>query len=835
MSSLLQDLRYAARMLVKNPGFTIAVVLTLALGIGINTAIFTLFNIWLRPLPVKDPDTVVRLDYRAANKLNAWSFPDYVYFRDHGQALSGLIAQSTEIIQMGGQNATDEPERLVAKFVSDNYFSVLGGKLSLGRTFTSEENSAPGKHPVAVLSYQFWQRRFGGDDRILGQTMLLKDSPFVVIGVMARDFVGLESRALDLWLPLMMRAEIPPVYSLSPRNGDWFGARGSRWLNVYGRLAARQSLEDARAEASVLAGQLIAAFPEIDSKDSVSVIKPSIYGESNRVFWQLMITVLSATGIILLIACSNIANLMLARAAARQKEIGIRLCLGASRARLVRQLLTESVLLAGLGGAVGLFVAWWSLEGFLAAPLLSRVGVQGRDLTVLNLNPDARILTYTLLLSLLSAVAFGLVPALRASGTDLIATIKDEGASFGMRLARSRLRDALVVAQVALCLVLLIAAGLLLRGVIRAGAIDPGFELKRVLQVDFEFTPSGYDQARAEQFHHDLAARLEAAPGVESVSRAFGAPMGWRSPATITLSGEQEAAAVTTASALFNAVTPNYFQTVGLPIIRGRSFTEDEMRNAAEVVVVTESAARNLWPNQEPLGKILRVEPGAKVRQMGSVIFSAARVIGVARDAQTIQLGEVPPIFLYMPLSKPQGLYATVLVRTSGDAREIKSLVRAESASLDAALSLGMSSPEENIANSGQVRNARTASQLATGLGLLALILAAVGIYGVMAYSVTRRTREIGIRMALGASRQDVLRLVVGQGLRLVGLGAILGVAGGAGVSRVLSAQLFGLSPFDPIAYLGVSLFLVAIAMIAIYLPARRAATVDPMVALRHE
>ncbi len=830
LADLWQDLRYAVRMLRKHPSFTTVVVLTLALGIGVNTAIFTGFESQLRPFPVKDPDTVVELNYRGANQGWGFSYPNYLYLRDHTQILSDLIVRSQEKFLLGVNAASEGSEEITGEFVSDNFFSVLGGGAILGRTFTPEENRVPGKDPVVVLSHPFWQKRFGADPNIIGRSLLLTGKPFTVIGVTDPGFVGLNLQMPAIWVPLMMRASMPSVYERHYSEQDSFGARSFRWLNLAGRLKLGRTFEESRAETTVLQTQFANAYPEVDPKDVVRVIP--LAGEDENT-WQLMVLVLAATGLVLLIACSNIANLMLARAAGRQKEIGVRLCLGASRGRVVRQLLTESLLLAGLGGASGLLLSWWSI-GFLKGALISRYGGPDPETLALNFSPDLRVLAYTFLLALFSGIAFGLAPALRATRTDLVATIKDEGTSFGRRLTRSRLRNGLVVAQVALCLVLLIPAGLLLRGLVRALKSDPGFEASRVLVVGYSLELSGYDEPRAERFHQELVARLTALPGVQSISLSD-TPQFGIGHATITLPGEGEAPDGRLDRIPYTEVSHNFFETVGIPIVRGRGFSEDEIRTRAPVFVVSESAAQNLWPNEEPLGHSVRIEQSASDLKSATAAFPSAQVIGVARDAQTARPGEVPPVFLYVPMIQSNWTDLSLLVRTSDDAREMRPLARATARAMEPTVRLWINSLEENIALSRRVTETRAASDLAVVLGLLALLLAAVGIYGVMTSSVSQRTREIGIRMALGAARGDVLRMVLGQGLRLVAIGAALGVAAGAAISRVLSALLFGLSPFDPIAYLSVSLLLGAVALAAIYLPARRASTVDPLVALRHE
>jgi len=813
MQTLWQDLRYGARMLWKKPGFTAVAILTLALGIGANTTIFSFFNFLLRPLPVKDPDTLVRLEYRAANRWGGgdYSFPDYLHFHEHAKSYSGLMATKGNIFLLDSQ--TPDPQRVFAMFVSGEFFSVLGAGLGLGRTFTPEEQRAPSQAPVAVLSYYFWQRHFAGDPQIVGKTLRFHGQSFTVIGVTARDFVGLDSQVPDVWLPLLMCDAMTTEWARAYKKGEGLGAHDTRWLRVYGRLKPGVKLEQARAEADLLMSQLLNANPEINAKDRADV--RSAAPQLNRDDWRFWGMVLGATLVVLLIACSNVANLLLARAAERQKEIGMRLCLGASRARLIRQLLTESLLLVGLGGLAGLLLAWWS-AGLLAAELLHTLGEGGWQ--VLDFTPDRRVLGFTLLLSLLSGVIFSLAPALRATRADLVAVIKDEGAALGQRLTRSRLRSGLVVTQVALCMVLLAVAGLLLHALVRATTRERGFETKQVLALNLDFDPSGNNNTRQQQIEQALAERLETLPSVLSLSRTTGL-----SSVRITVPGAGETSQTTSASCY--PVTPKYFETLGIPLLRGRGFTEVELRAGAEVIVVSETTARNLWPGEDPLGKLVKQSK------------ATFQVIGVARDAQNEQPGEIPPILFYRPLrlnDRDVGRdEPNLLLRTERDLNELKAAVRAAAQALDPALKLEAHSLENFLNGMNEVRQAKAALELTVLFGLLALLLASTGLYSVMAYAVSQRTREIGIRMALGAQAGNVLRLVLRQGMKLVLLGVALGTAAALAVTRMVKSLLFGLSVIDPLAYAGVVFLLLLVALLACWIPARRATKVDPMIALR--
>ncbi|HEY3579621.1 MAG TPA: ABC transporter permease, partial [Pyrinomonadaceae bacterium] len=625
---------------MKRPGFTFVVVATLALGIGVNAAIFSVFNILLRPLPVKEPESIVRLySEEAGYRSDSFSFPDYAYIRDHNQSFSDVLAVfEVEHFLLGENRPNNDPEEIVGNFVSDNYFAMLGGSTQLGRFFTTEENSVPGRDAVVVLSYGFWQRRFGSDAQLVGKSIKLNGKPFTVIGITHPDFIGLRHEMPDIWLPLAMRAAMPAANfdDVAPEKLDWYGGRDLPWLSIFARLKPGKTATEARTEMNVLLGQFDPAQSTDGSKRSIAVdpindLKVPIEA------WMFIGMVLGATGLILLIACLNIANMQLARAIARQKEIGVRLCLGASRWRLIRQLLMESMVLSIVGGVAGVLLAWWTLNLFLSVVFV-RYGGAEMMRVVIDLTPDWRVLTYSFGLALLSGIAFGLVPALRATRSDLIGVVKSEGATATTRSARSRLSSVLVVAQVSICFVLLLSAGLLLRSVQLNLATNPGYEAKNLLSVKYSLELSGYDAERAKVFQQQFMTRLAALPGVKSVSLDR-VDMG---RGMITLLDRDGAGPKQFSSVPLKEIPSTFLDTIGTPLAAGRAFTAEEEKSHTPVLIVSEATARNLWPGESALGKLMRIEQ--PLRDGGSkMIFSSAQVVGVARDNQIYQSGETPP------------------------------------------------------------------------------------------------------------------------------------------------------------------------------------------------
>lgn len=826
---MFQDLRYSLRSLLKRPGFALVVIATLALGIGVNAALFSVFNNLLSPLPVKEPESIVRFFFeQGSRRSDLFSFADYSYIRDHNQSFSDVIAVFEEERFLLGENRPNrDPEEILGNFISENYFTTLGGTTLIGRSFTAEENSVPGRDAVVVLTHGFWQRRFGSDPQLVGSSIKLNGKPFTVIGITHPEFVGLRREMPDIWLPLAMRAAMSTdgFEDVAPEKRDWYGGRDFQWLSIYARLKPGRTAPEARTEMNMLLGRLDTQA-STGPKQTIAV---DPINDLNFPFeaWMFIGMVLGATGLILLIACLNIANMQLARAIARQKEIGVRLCLGASRWRLIRQLLTESLVLSIVGGVAGVLLSWWTLNLFLSV-VFQRYAGDDMVRIALDLKPDWRVLTYSFGLALLSGIAFGLVPALRATRPDLMGVVKSEGATTTAGSARSRLSSALVVAQVSICFVLLIPAGLLLRSVQLNLATDPGYEAKNLLSVGYSLELSGYDAERAKIFQDQLITRLRALPGVQSVSL----DRTYLGNGIVTLLDHGDANPKQYSSVSIEEIPDAFLETIGTPLAFGRAFTVDEVNARTPVIIVSEATARGLWPGESALGKLLRIEQPTGDGET-RMIFSSAQVVGVARDNQIYNSGATPPLLVYLPGASPGEMDTSVLVRTSTDAAALKDLARREAYAIEPVLRLFVKTFEERIAWEQGIMSA--ASHGATALGTLALMLAVIGLYGVMAWSVVQRTREIGIRMALGAQARNVLTLVLKQGMKLVLIGAIIGIPASLAVARVLSSLLVGLTTGDALTIGLVTLVLMLVTLVACYLPARRATRVDPLETLRYE
>jgi predicted permease len=839
MRTLWQDLRYGARTLWQSPGFTVVAVLSLALGIGANTSIFSFVNaVLLKSLPVADPSRLVYVFSGSRSApYNVASYPDYVDFRDKNEVFSSLIAYSPISVSL---NDNDQPDTISGLIVSGNYFDTLGVRPVLGRAFLPEEDKTPGSNPVVVISHALWQSRFGGDRSVVGKKLLMDGQPFTVVGVAPANFNGAETgRTNDLYVPLAMQALVRPPrggYS-GEMNPDLLSRRGPRWLDMIGRLKPGVTAEQAQAAMSTLAAQLAQAYPDTN-KDVTAAVTPASQGDPTERGTLLSVAklLLAVVGLVLLIACANVANLLLSRATGRRKEISIRLALGASRWRLIRQLLTESVLLSIIGGALGLLLAFWVVDALRTIAPPANLFPVAYDFSL-----DKSVLAFTLLLSVVTGIVFGIAPALQASNPDLVASLKDETplmSGQGSWLARRlSLRSLLVVAQVALSLVLLIGAGLFLRSLRQAQRIDLGFDPDHVLTMPLNINLLRYTKTQGQDFYRQVIEQVEQLPGVQSATLTRTPPLSGASrQSTVIVEGQDSPDRVSHSEGggmndemgnvtLVSSVALKYFQTLNIPLLRGRDFTAQDREGTPGVVIVNQRFAARYFPGADPIGR--------------RISFNGAQgpwleVVGLARDSKYITVGETPATFVYQPLAQRHESGMTLLVRTSGDPASATSAVRGAVQQLERNLPLNVARPmTELLAMS--LFPARMGALLLGCFGLLALLLATVGLYGVMSYSVSRRTREIGIRMALGAQSGNVLRLVLREGMTLVAGGIVLGLVVAFAVTRLLAGFLYGISPTDPVAFTVIALLLSAVALVASLIPARRAAKVDPMIALRYE
>src|SRR5262245_896543 len=813
MQTLWRDLRYGARMLMKRPGFTLGVALSLMLGIGLNTTIFTVVNaLLLAPLPgVDQPQHLVGIySTRQGSGYFNVAYPDFAYFRQRCQSFSGIAAHWPTPFALGSGG---DPVKVDGAIVSGNYFATLGLKPALGRFFLPEEDLTPGAHPVAIISYKLWRRQFNADSEVIGKTIALNGQRFTVVGVAPAGFKGtLTGLVAEIWVPLMMYTVALPGAGELARGPDML------YLMAFGRLKAGVALAQAQAELNGYARQLEQQFPDTNKERGVNLASASGAHPALRgVLTAFLAILMAVVVIVLLIACANVANLLLASAAARRKEIAVRLSLGATRWRLIRQLLTESVLLSLGSGVLGIFLALWATGFFLS--LLPPTGLPFAP----DLSLDRRVLGFTLLLSLLTGIVFGLAPALQATKPDLAQALKDEMATSGYR--RARLRSLLIVAQIALSTLLLIGAGLLIRSLQRAQTLDPGFDAERVLTLSFDTQLLGYDATKSETFQQELLRRVAALPGVQAASIARFIPLGPAGDSLpVVLEGQPPEREITIG---YNLVAQDYFQTLGISLMRGRGFTAQDRRGGPNVLVVNEAMAQRLWPNAEPVGQRLRIRN------------DSFEVIGIARNAKYRSLSEELRPFLYFSVLQLEAARIPagdlkLLVRSAGEPAGVIAVIRKEAQALDANLPLFDVQPLSEGMRFALIPT-QLAGTLLSAAGMLALVLASVGIYGVVAYAVGQRTREISIRLALGAQAADVLGLVVRQGLLLTSVGIALGLAAALALTRVMSSFLLGVSATDPLTFGVIALLLALVALAACWVPARRATKVDPMIGLRCE
>jgi predicted permease len=815
MNTLWQDLRYGARMLLKHKGFTLVAVLSLALGLGANTAIFSLINtLLLRPLPIQQPEQLVALNNVGENRMfSNFSYLNYQDLRDRNEVFSDLIGYRITPLSLSHDGVN---ERQWGYEVSGNYFAVLGVRPALGRFISAADDRTPGAHPVVVISHKYWQRSFGGAPEVAGKEVIVNGRRYTIIGVAPQGFLGTEiASAAEFWFPLAMQAQIEV-------GSNWLDKRGAEILFVQGRLKPGVSAAQAQTAINLIAAQLEREYPDDNTGKRITLSPPGLFGNSMRGNMLGFVGLLMAVvGLVLLLACINLANLLLARAADRRREIAVRLALGASRFRLVRQLLTESLLLACGGGLLGLLPALWLVDLLKAFKLPPNVPV------VFAIQVDYRVYLFTFLLSLATGVLFGLLPAWQATKTDLVSALKDEGAfSSQWRAARTiSMKSGLIVLQVALSLILLVGGGLMVRALQQANTLKLGFEPQHAAELSFDLRLQGYESAQRKEFQKRLWERVRNLPGVQAAGLADLLPVDLHfSRTAVYLEGRLPERNARVPSAMYNLAGPGYFQAMGTRLLQGREFTAQDDEQALQVAIINESFARRFFPGENPLGKQF---------SLGRPEAAKVQVIGVVEDGKYAGLNEDPKPYVSRPLWQSQVGSTSVVVRTAGDLPALIAAVRREVQQLDPQIPVATSTLVEKL--SLPLLPARIVASVLGGFGLLALALAAIGIYGVMSYAVAQRTREIGVRMALGAEAIDVVKLIVRQGMTLALAGLAIGLAGALAATRLMASVLYGVSATDTTTFVVVPLLLALVVLIACYLPARRAAKVDPIIALRCE
>ncbi len=823
MNTLLQDIRYAFRMLRKNASVTIFALASLALGIGANAAIFAVVDAFFwRPFPVSDPGKLVALfttDTKNPGLLpvSRLNFEDY---RDKTDVFSGLAA-----VGFTGVDVTDQKEttRAPAFLATGNYFDVVGVRMLLGGGFRSDQDEPVGAHPVVVLSNGCWKRRFGGNQQIVGSAITVNRMSYTVVGVLPESFTGMfPGFTPDLWLPYGMRLQVQPAFSFITEN------RRGVWLAPVGRLKPGVSLAQAQAALKTFASHLEKEYPDANLGRNVALktlaeARANPTGAARNPLPRMAALLMIAVGLILLIACANVANLLLARASTRQMEIAIRIATGATRGRLLRQLLVESLVLSLAGAAGGLLVAQWLTS------LLMSLQPPGPFPFVLGARLDPRVLLFTFAVATLTGLLFGLVPAIQASNPNVQGKLK-EGSRQADAGARGALRRSLVVGEVALATVALFATGLLLRSLREATAIDPGFRSEKVLTLNLDVSLQGYDPARGAQFYSQLLDRVHALGGVRSATVSSRLPLAFGLQRTVFVEGDVPSDRERGVLVNVATVGADYFRALEIPVVSGRAFGPEDVEDSPPVAIINETMAKQFWPGQNVLGRAFRFP----LSSGGAKFTEPLRIVGVARNSKYVTLGEEPIAFAYLPFRQNYTPGMSLLVRTEGDPASVLPAIRREVAALDPGLPLFNVQPLTSQIQAGLFLS-RVGAYLLAAFGALALLLTTVGTYGVIAYSVTRRIPEIGLRMALGAGPSKILTMILANGMRLVGIGLAIGLAGALLLGRSLSPILFGVGAGDPATLVAVTFGVGAVALAATLLPARRAARLDPMIALRTE
>jgi predicted permease len=807
-----QDVKYGMRALAKSPGLTAAAVLSLALGIGANSTVFTWAQAFMfQPLPgVVEQGRIVSFSTSWQNGkecCGSVSYPDYRDYRDRNTTLEGLLVADAEGVSLTHDGRA---ERAWAQLVSGNYFDVLRLRPTAGRFFLPEEDRTPGTHPVVVLAYHYWQRRFGGDIGILNQNVTINQQPYTVVGVGPEGFQGtMVAFQLDIFIPVMMTTSV--------KGSDRLEARDSHWLYMLGRTKPGVNIEQVQTDFARMSADLGREYVK-SNEGKGSVVDPLWRAKNGATehMGPMMGILMGVVALVLLIACANVANLLLARAVGRRREIAIRLSLGAGRGRLLRQLLTESMLLAVAAGAGGLLLAYWTKNLFMYLAPVTDVPV------VLPFEVNTQVLLFTGAISLATGLLFGLAPALQATRADVVPALKDESAGAGGARGKSRLRGALVVAQVSLSLVLLITASLFLQSLLNTQTTNPGFD-KNLLLAGMDLFPSGYTPERGRVFYEQLLERVRALPGVESATLGRFIPLGLSGTSSTTIQVDgYEPAPDESPFVYFNHIGPDYFRTMGIPILSGREFTTADRADAQSVCIVNEATMRRYFGGTDPIGRTVKI---------GTVSLT---VIGVARDTKMRSLTERPRVQMWLPVLQRYRPDIYLHTRAAGDPAALAPAVQEAVRSLDPTLPLfGIRTMTTHIEAGAIVQ--RTGGTMLGIFGTLALVLAAVGLYGVIAYIFSQRTREMGIRVALGAGRRDILRLVIAHGAWLAGIGLVIGLGASVMLMPLLESQLVGVGGRDFMTFASTALTLAAVALAASYIPARRAAKVDPIVALRYE
>jgi len=819
MDNWWQDFRYALRGLSRSKAFTFFAVLTLGLGIGVNTAIFSVVNAFLfRPLPVADPDQLVVIASQTdlVEFPIGISYPNFLDYRERDDVLQDAIVYVPAAVSL---RRDGEAQRVWVEIVSGNYFDMLGVSALYGRTFNREETEVPGAAPVMVLDYGYWEREFGADPSVVGSSVEVNGSRYTIIGVAPPHFPGTEFViGVNGYLSMMM------IDSLQPEYSGVLDSRAAKFFRSMGRMQPGVTVEQASASLNALADELEAEYPQDNRATDLAVIpemlarpEPSVSGQLPTLAKLFM----GLVTLVLLIACANIANLLIARASTRYKEIAIRSALGAGRLRIVRQLVAESIVLGLLGGVVGVLFGLWA-SGYLAA------GASGLSLDVpvrVDLHPDYRVFGFAFLMAMAAGVIAGGIPAWRASRGNLVAVLKEGGRS-GDGGSGQYLRSTLVVAQVAVSLVLMVAAALFMRSLQNARNLDFGFRVEDTLMASVDPGLAGYDEERGRQFYRDLVEKARTLPGVLSASIAGYVPLGGRA-GLLPVRPEGAVEEGDGLAALYNVVGADYFRTAGTTVLRGRGITDRDTADAPPVALVNESLAQALWPDEDAIGKRFTI---------GSRSETWIEVVGLTEDSKALMVWEENRPMFYLALEQRYSSPATLILHTAGDAAAFGPSVRGEIAALAADIpAYDVKTMQDHLENGPSLGIISVGALMVGTFGVVGLLLAVIGLYGVISFSVSQRTHEFGVRLALGANAGNVRRMVVGRGLLLAGTGVIIGLLLAALVSLLLSGFLLDVSAFDPVAYGAVVIFLAAIALLASYLPARRATRVDPLVALRNE